>query len=167
MHVSVLKFRAQVTTYWAKWGIYMIFLNFGRTRYQHEHYKRGSDSEWKCLPAYLLAKPNCQKVPILRHWSKHRQSFLMYMFETTWGEWKQEYVLVCAPVPAPTRACANYSIPGVKHITEQITEISFNFDVQFVQPAPCLAFEMWNISTKRNWKLQYFLSTIESRVLSR
>ena len=42
---------------------------------------------------------------------------------------------LCASA-GPARACSNYSIPGVKHITEQITEISFNFDVQFVQPAP-------------------------------
>ena len=51
----------------------MIFLNFGMTRYQHEHYKRGSDSEWKCLPAYLLAKPNCQK-------------FLYYVTEASIGK---------------------------------------------------------------------------------
>ena len=47
-----------------------------------------------------------------------------------------ENISACPCASELARACCNYSIPGVKHITEQITEISFNFDVQFVQPAP-------------------------------
>ena len=39
----------------------------------------------------------------------------------------------CGQPGLVTRAFHNYSILGVKRITEQITEISFNFDVQFVR----------------------------------
>ena len=64
-----------------------------------------------------------------------------------WGR-----VKISEHASAAARACCNYSIPGVKHITEQITEISFNFDVQFVQAAPRPG--IWNVEYLNQEKLK-------------
>ena len=81
----------------------------------------------------LLCLNICTRFPVVQIASGTRSESMFFVLlpMLLWGR-----VKISEHASAAARACCNYSIPGVKHITEQITEISFNFDVQFVQAAP-------------------------------
>ena len=92
---------------------------------------------WTVDTHVLLYLNLCTRFPVVQidlliaSGTRSESMFFVLLPMLLWGR-----VKISEHASAAARACCNYSIPGVKHITEQITEISFNFDVQFVQAAP-------------------------------